>query len=172
MNADFRIWIAGQGGQGVSFLSQLLCRAAYLEQRHVTARSDQEWAIRGGRTLSWVLIHEAPFSPALQADFNWALILHPGVRQLLPPLAPEARILDAYELKLYQVTDQVRFQQGLNMVLLGVLLALSQVCRSDTVVWQLRHLLGKEQVSVLPYNLELLERGLELGQALSAQPEH
>ena len=161
--ARYRIWIAGQGGQGCSFLSQLICQAAYLDGLHVSARNDSQWAIRGGQTVSWVFLNDTPFSPAAQQDFNWVLLLHPTARADLPPLAPKAQVLDAYALKLYQLADTLGFAQGLNMLLLGLFLARSQACRTDAVIWQLRQVLGKEQVSVLPYNLALLEQGLELG---------
>lgn len=172
--ARYRIWIAGQGGQGCSFLSQLICQAAYLDGLHVSARNDSQWAIRGGQTVSWIFLNDTPFSPAAQQDFNWVLLLHPSARADLPPLAPKAQVLDAYALKLYEPASALGFAQGLNMLLLGVFLARSQACRTDAVIWQLRQVLGKEQVSVLPYNLALLEQGLELAPrvAFAGAPEH
>lgn len=161
---QYRIWIAGLGGQGVSFLGQLLSRAAYLERKHVESRSDQEWAIRGGLIQTSILADEAPFASGSQLDFNWALLLHPAVRNLQPPLSENATILDAYQLELYHLTRQTGFPQGLNMALLGFFLARSGFCQPDGVAWLLKRLLGKEQVAVLPYNLDLLERGLARGQ--------
>lgn len=169
--ARYRIWIAGQGGQGCSFLSQLICQAAYLDGLHVSARNDSQWAIRGGQTVSWVFLNDTPFSPAAQQDFNWVLLLHPSARADLPPLAPAACILDAYALKLYEPANALGFPQGLNMLLLGLFLARSQACRTDAVIWQLRQVLGKEQVSVLPYNLALLEQGLALAQSAGSEVE-
>ena len=171
--ARYRIWIAGQGGQGCSFLSQLICQAAYIDGLHVSARNDTQWAIRGGQTVSWVFLNDTPFSPAAQQDFNWVLLLHPSARADLPPLAPEACILDAYALKLYEPANALGFAQGLNMLLLGLFLARSHACRTDAVIWQLRQVLGKEQVSVLPYNLALLEQGLalDLDHSAAAEPE-
>lgn len=156
-----RVWIAGQGGQGVSFLGQLLCRAALMSQRHASARSEQQWAIRGGLVTTQVLIDEQAFSPAEIVDYNWILILHPLGRNLQPPLAPGAQILDAYVLESYRLAEAVGYAQGLNMVLLGRLLARSEICPVDAVVWQLRHALSGEQMNTLPYNLELLEQGLK-----------
>ena len=49
MSLPLRLWIAGQGGQGVSFMAQLLCRALSHEQKFAVSRSDPEWGIRGGR---------------------------------------------------------------------------------------------------------------------------
>ena len=165
-----RIWIAGQGGQGVSFLGQLLCRAALMSQRHASARSEQQWAIRGGLVSTVVLVDEQAFSPAEIQDYNWLLLLHPASRTLLPPQAREARILDAYALEAYRLAEAAGYAQGLNMVMLGLLLALSEVCPVDAVVWQLRHLLGRDQMNTLPYNLELLEQGLKLEAADGRHP--
>lgn len=162
-----RIWIAGQGGQGVSFLSQLLCRAALVSQREASARSEQQWAIRGGLVTAQVLIDDQAFSPAEISDYNWILILHPLGRSLQPPLAPGAQILDAYVLEAYRLAEAVGFAQGLNMVLLGRLLARSGMLPVDAVVWQLRRALSGEQMSTLPYNLELLEQGLKQEDALA-----
>ena len=159
----YRVWIAGQGGQGVSFLGQLLCRAALMTQRQANARSDQQWAIRGGLVTSLVLVDNQAFSPAEIVDYNWIVYLHPASRSLAPPQAADARVLDAYALEAYALAEAVGYAQGLNMVMLGHLLALSEICSVDAVVWQLRHLLGRDQMSALPYNLELFERGLALG---------
>lgn len=162
MTPAYRVWIAGQGGQGVSFLGQILCRAALMTQRHATARSDQQWAIRGGLVTTAVLVDEQAFSPAEINDYNWLICLHPTARELMPPRSAEVQILDAYETQAYRLAEEVGYAQGLNMVMLGMLLARSQICPVDAVVWQLRHLLGREQMNTLPYNLELLERGLKL----------
>lgn len=159
----WRIWIAGQGGQGVSFLSQILCRAALMSQLQATARSEQQWAIRGGLVNAGVLVDEQSFSAAEFSDYNWLIYLHPASRELSPPMAPDAVVLDAYEYEAYRLAESAGFAQGLNLVMLGVLLAQSEVCPVDAVVWQLRHLLGGDQMAVLPYNLELLEQGLRLG---------
>lgn len=159
----WRIWIAGQGGQGVSFLSQILCRAALMSQLKATSRSEQQWAIRGGLVSADVLIDQQSFSAAEYSDYNWLIYLHPASRQLKPPTSADARILDAYEYQAYRLAESAGFAQGLNLVMLGVLLAQSEVCPVDAVVWQLRHLLGGDQMAVLPYNLELLEQGLRLG---------
>lgn len=163
MSVNFRIWMAGQGGQGVSFLGTLLSRCVYLEQQNVLARSDQDWAIRGGLIQTTLLVDEKPIAAAALSDFNWALLLHPEARNALPPLAENAVILDAYALKLYLLTQKLNFQQGLNMALLGYFLACSELCQPDIVARQLKHLLGKEHIAVLPYNLELLEQGLAWG---------
>lgn len=160
--AAHRVWIAGQGGQGVSFLGQLLCRAALMTQRHAMARSDQQWAIRGGLVTTQVLVDEQAFSPAEILDYNWLICLHPLSRHLLPPQAADARILDAYACEAYRLAEAVGYAQGLNMVMLGLLLARSEICPVDAVVWQLRHLLSGAQMGTLPYNLELLEQGLKL----------
>lgn len=158
---QWRIWIAGEGGQGVSFMAQVLCRAALMSQRHAIARSEQQWAIRGGRVSASVLVDAQSFSPAEISDYNWLIYLHPACRELVPPLAPDARVLDAYALEAYMTARAAGFAQGLNMVMLGHLLALSEVCPVDAVAWQLRHLLGRADMEALPYNLELLDRGLK-----------
>lgn len=166
----FRVWMGGMGGQGIHFLAQVLCRAAYMEQQHALVRTDVEWAIRGGRTLASVLVDQAPFGIEDAGHFNWALVLHPHLRNLVPASVPEPQRLDAQALKLYELTQANGFKQGLNIALLGYFLACSEICFVESVVWQIKHLLGKSQMSVLPYNLELLEQGLERGErAMVAQ---
>lgn len=162
MSAAFRLWIGGQGGQGVSFLAALLCQAIQMEQGSVWSRTDPEWAIRGGRMVASVLADPDPFSLSDVPDYNWQLYLHPSLRELTPPCASDVQILDAYELEAYRFSEAAGFPLGLNMVMLGILLQASQICQPDTLVWQLRRML-REQVSVLPYNLDLFEKGLELG---------
>ncbi len=162
MSATFRLWIGGQGGQGVSFLAALLCQAIHTEQGSVWSRTDPEWAIRGGRMVASVLADPHSFSLSEIPDYNWLVYLHPSLRELTPPRSADAQILDAYELEAYRFSEAAGFPLGLNMVILGVLLQASQICQPDTLVWQLRKML-REQVSVLPYNLDLLEKGLELG---------
>ena len=163
MTVNFRIWIAGRGGQGVSFVGKLLSRCVYLENQNVLVRSDQDWAIRGGLVQTTVLVDEKPLSAGALNDFNWALLLHPEARAFLPPLAQDAVFLDAYKLELYKLSQSIGFQQGLNIALLGYFLACSNLCQPELVARQLKDLLGKEHVAVLPYNLELLEQGLEWG---------
>lgn len=164
-NIPFRLWIGGLGGQGVNFISQLLCQALHQEQQQVWARSDQEWAIRGGRVMASVLSGPQAFSPAEAPDYNWKICLHPKLRELEVPSSADLQVIDAYALELYRYAESAHFAQGLNILALGILLARTQLCHPNAVVWQLRRLLGREQMAHLPYNLDLLEKGLELGRA-------
>lgn len=162
----------GLGGQGVSFLAQVLCRAALFSQRQAQARSDQQWAIRGGIVSAQVLVDEQLFSPAELRNYNVLICLHPSSRSLKPAMAKDSLKLDAYELEAYRLSERAGFTQGLNMVMLGMLLAQCEICPLDAVIWQLRHLLGRDQMSVLPYNLELLEQGYKLGTQDAGHSRH
>lgn len=165
MSPQWRIWLAGQGGQGVSFMADLLCRSALSAQLQAQARSDSEWAIRGGLVIATVLIHDLPFDASACPDFNWAVHLHPATRPLTPPLSTDAQVLDAYASHSFEQAASSGYPQGLNLLMLGQLVARTGICPPETVVWQLRKMLGREQVPMLPYDLDLFAQGLQQGGA-------
>ena len=156
-----RLWIAGQGGQGVSFLSQLLCKALCAEQKYAMSRSDPEWGIRGGKVVASVLMDTRPINLSEVEDYNAVIYLHPSVRGLKPLCSPDVVEIDAYDEGFLAKARALNFEQGLNLLALGSLLAHHPWCQPNSIVWQLKHLLGRDAIAALPVNLALFEQGLE-----------
>ncbi len=155
-----RLWIAGQGGQGVSFMAQLLCRALSHEQKFAMSRSDPEWGIRGGRVVASVLMDTQRINLSEAQDYNALIYLHPGVRDLTPPQSEDALRIDAYADGWLQKARALNFEQGLNMLTLGVLLAHIPCCQPNSIVWQLKRMLGRDEIAAWPANVALFEQGL------------
>lgn len=155
-----RLWIAGQGGQGVSFMAQLLCRALSHEQKFAISRSDPEWGIRGGRVVASVLMDTQRINLSEANDYNALIYLHPNVRELKPPQSEDALCIDAYDEGLLQQARALNFEQGLNLLALGVLLAQIPCCHPNSIVWQLKQMLGRDAIAAWPANVALFEQGL------------
>lgn len=155
-----RLWIAGQGGQGVSFMAQLLCRALSSEQKFAMSRSDPEWGIRGGRVVASVLMDTQHLNLSEAREYNALIYLHPSVRDLTPPCSSDAVIIDAHREGLLQQARALNFEQGLNLLALGTFLARMPCCQPNSVVWQLKRMLGRDAIAAWPANLTLFEQGL------------
>ncbi len=156
-----RLWIAGQGGQGVSFMAQLLCRALAAEQKFAVSRSDPEWGIRGGRVVASVLMDHQRINFSETLNYNALIYLHPSVRELTPPRSADAIEIDAYAQGLLPQAQALDFPQGLNLLALGHFLAQMPCCHPNSVVWQLKRMLGRDAIAAWPANLTLFEQGLK-----------
>ena len=161
-----RLWIAGQGGQGISFMAQLLCRALSHEQKFAISRSDPEWGIRGGHVVASVLMDTQRINLSEAKNYNALIYLHPSVRNFKPPQSEDALCIDAYEAGLLQQARALNFEQGLNLLALGVLLAHIPCCQPNSIVWQLKRMLGRDAIAAWPANVALFEQGLNDGNRL------
>lgn len=161
--SQYRLWIAGQGGQGVRFLGEILTQAFVAEKRVSRLQLSCEWAIRGGQVVARVLADPRPeqhWGPA--ADYNFILYLHPQFHQAPPAQAPEALTLDAVEIGAWALAAQKQAHPGLNLIMLGALLARYPLCSEDVVAWVLKQKLSPHRLQDMPLNLEMLELGAQL----------
>ena len=72
------IMLTGIGGQGVQLASQLLARAATLEDREVLSLGTYGGTMRGGNTESVVVVGDGPIvSPPIVSKLWAALVIHP-----------------------------------------------------------------------------------------------
>ncbi len=155
-----RLWVAGQGGQGVSFMARLLCKALCAEHKFAISRGDPEWGIRGGQVVASVLMNTRPINLSEALDYNVVIYLHPAVRTLRPFCSPDVLEIDVYALGFLKQARALGFEQGLNLMALGALLSHTPWCHPNSVVWQLKRQLGRDAIAALPKNLTLFEQGL------------
>lgn len=160
MILPYAIYFSGYQGQGVTFLAQVLGEAATHEGLYASLLPRYGVGIRGGVTRVQLLLAEEPGAP-LPDVFQALVCLHPKARQPGIPVGPQALVLDAQELGADRLAHQRGFDQGINMVMLGALLAHVPICSEDVVAWVLKRRLSLRPAQ-MPANLELLEAGGQL----------
>lgn len=160
---QYRIWISGQGGQGIRFLAEILTQAFTAEKWVSRLQLSCEWAIRGGQVVARVLADsrsEQNWGPAL--DYNLILYLHPKFRQAPPAQSVDALELDAVQTGAWTLANRRQAHPGLNLMMLGALLARCPLCSEDVAAWVLKQKLGPHRLKDMPLNLEMLELGAQL----------
>ncbi|PIQ23836.1 hypothetical protein COW36_13425 [bacterium (Candidatus Blackallbacteria) CG17_big_fil_post_rev_8_21_14_2_50_48_46] len=159
----YRIWISGKGGQGISFLGDLLIHAFIAEKKHARLEVSSEWAIRGGLVIARVFADPAPEATwAAPENFNILLSLDPGAKWIPEARDTEALILNSWDSGAYALAHQHKAQQMLNLLMLGYLLSKCPLFSEDTAAWALKQSLGPTRLKAMPLNLEMLEFGAQL----------
>ena len=156
------IFIAGKGGQGISFMGQILLKAAIHEGKYGEMLPHYEYTIRGGLTTCHLLISDHPQNLSQHRDYNIGIYLHPMAREKTMPFASDSLLIDAYALKGPTLTQKIQFNQGLNMLVLGYLLKRVPICHENMIAWALKQNLGPDRIKLLTKNLALLEKGGQL----------
>jgi Pyruvate/2-oxoacid:ferredoxin oxidoreductase gamma subunit len=160
MMLPYAIYFSGYQGQGVTFLAQVLGEAATHEGFYASLLSRYGNGIRGGVTRVQLLLATEP-NTSWPESFQAVVCLHPKARQPGIPVGLQALILDAHELGADRIAHQRGFIQGVNMVMLGALLAHIPICSEDVIAWVLKRRLSLRPAQ-MPANLELLEAGGQL----------
>jgi hypothetical protein len=144
-------------------MAELLNQALNAEGKFSYLQSSTQWAIRGGEVTARIFADQRPDTTwAAPEDYNLIVYLHPHRRQLPPALAPDARTFDAGLCGAFALAQQRQIEPGLNLMMLGYLLAGEPLCSEDLLAWVLRQKLGPERQAAVPLNLTWLEWGTQL----------
>lgn len=169
---DIRILIAGEGGQGVQTIAEILARAAFLEGKHSTYIPNFGVEQRGGVSIAFVQISENPliFPKFAQADIMVVLC-----QRAVP------RVERYFNKKTLYIYDSVLLKhKGIgikatslarelnpkvfNTIILGFLLTKLPI-KKESVIEGMKEVLGqkfKKNPEIRKLNLKALELGSQL----------
>lgn len=156
------LYLTGQGGQGVTFLAELLAHAVTIDGHEAFFLPSYQMAIRGGHTQLALTIDEKarPFCESRAFDFvlDFHFVPHP----LAIVQSPTCVVINARDFQAHTHVWQAEFSQGLNLLMLGYLLTHIPLCSEYALVTALRQLLGRTNAHLLSFNLAMLEKGSQL----------
>lgn len=174
----------GFGGQGVMVLGQLLAYGGIYEKRHATWLPSYGPEMRGGTANCSVVISDAEVSSpyVTQADVVAALN-QPSADKFESYVKPEGFfIYNSDIIKYHQKRDGIRVvpiganqlaqsvgsEKVLNIVILGAVVAVSDLISHETALWVIREKLGKRKPEFLEMNLRAFDLGRKQAQAQPA----
>ena len=178
------IIISGFGGQGVLFAGQLLAYAALEEKKHVTWIPSYGPEMRGGTAHCTVIVSDEEIGSPLVQHPTAALALNPPSHAKYAPVMKAGGVLildatlieqrsdraDIQEIALpaKQFADELGVPQIANVVLLGALIAATNVVALETMARTLQEHVSVKHRDKLEANQMALRRGAEFVNARAA----
>ena len=169
------ILCAGFGGQGIMLLGKLLAFAGMREGKYVTYIPSYGAEVRGGTSNCSVIIScEEIASPIISSVSTLIVMNEPSLIKFEPRIKagglmilnstlvlskPQRDDVEAISIPATQMADELGTVQCANMIVLGCLIARTDVVRVDTVVEGLSKTLPKRKRDLLEVNIKALERG-------------
>ncbi len=148
MKNEFEIRFAGSGGQGLQLSARILAKALNTEGKHVSLSQSFEPTSRGGLSRSDLVVGtEQPDYPLVTA-LDYLIILDQIGTELPPSLIRPHRLIiadrrrvenlpegdfDVHLLPLSETALSIGSERATNIVALGGLLGLSDICKSDSL---------------------------------------
>ena len=180
------IIISGFGGQGILFAGQLLAYAALEEEKHVTWIPSYGPEMRGGTAHCTVIVSDEAIGSPLVQHPTAALVLNPPSHAKYAPLMKPNGVLildatlieqrsaraDIQEIALPAkvIADELGVPQIANVVMLGALIAATQVVALETMDRVLEEHVSAKHRHKLEANKLALRRGAEFVNARVAVP--
>jgi len=168
-----KVLIAGFGGQGILFIGQLLARAAMKQELNVSWVPSYGVEMRGGTAHCSVIISAKEISSPLVENPDILLAFNQPSLDKFEPLLPENGILIAnkslvkqtdsrdnirqYSLPANQLAEELGNVKAVNMVMLGALLAATDLINPNTVIEELREVFDNS--TLLALNQKALDFG-------------
>jgi 2-oxoglutarate ferredoxin oxidoreductase subunit gamma len=181
------VMIAGFGGQGVLLTGKLLAYAGMLEGRHVTWFPSYGAEIRGGTANCTVIISDDEIGSPIVRNPSAMLIFNSASFQKFEPRArPGGQLyvntslvheksgrpdLIKIDIPANDIADSLGDSRILNMVMLGAFLKKAGVVTIDSVVAAMKHALPERRHSLIPLNVQALQRGAEILSSELSLPE-
>jgi 2-oxoglutarate ferredoxin oxidoreductase subunit gamma len=180
------IIIAGFGGQGVLFAGQLLARAALAEGRYVTWIPSYGPEMRGGTANCTTIIADTPIGSPLVRHPSVAIVLNePSLERFGPLVAPGGLLVFDAALALQpsgrsdiqeiavparEMAAELGFPQCANVILLGALVAATEVVQVDSMEHALEQMLAEKKPEAVAANLDALMQGVHFATGRARVP--
>lgn len=174
---QLEIKFAGFGGQGVMLTGKLLAEAAMEEGKQVVWLPSYGPEMRGGTAYCTVVIADRPIgSPIVNNPGNLVAMNRPSLEKFAPMIKPGGFCLvnsslipissgrdDIIEVRLAcnAIAIELNNPRASNMVALGGIAALVNVCSIDAVEHIIRHEF-KSKAKFIEANVAAMRRGAEL----------
>jgi 2-oxoglutarate ferredoxin oxidoreductase subunit gamma len=172
------IIIAGFGGQGVLSMGKILAYAGLAEGKEVSWMPAYGPEQRGGTANVTVIISDAKISSPILSRYDTAIILNqPSLEKFESRVKPGGILIyDGYgitrpparkDIKVYRIdamdaANETGNPKAFNMIVLGGLLKLRPMIRTESVLKGLKKTLPERRHHLLPMNEKAILRGMEL----------
>jgi len=180
--AEYRLLIAGFGGQGVLTVGKLLCMAAMREGKHVTYVPSYGSEVRGGTANCHVVISDGPvFNPLVEQPDSLIILnqlsydrfagqIRPGGllvlnSSLVTPSSDQscgddgARML---QVPATQTAAELGNVLVANTIMLGAFMQATHICRDESIFEALEQSLKGKKAELLQLNRRAYRAGAEL----------
>jgi 2-oxoglutarate ferredoxin oxidoreductase subunit gamma len=180
----FDVIFSGFGGQGALFAGQLLAYAAMDAGLQVTWIPSYGPEMRGGTAHCTVIIADEEIgSPLVAHPLHVVALNNPSLEKYEPLVIPQGRLIYNVSLAVREATredisvipipasnvaDELGSPRLLNMVMMGALLACSDVLPAAAIERALDEHLPARHRDLLELNKSALWRGIELAQTIPA----
>ncbi len=170
--------MAGFGGQGLMLIGKLVAEASMDEGKEVSWLPSYGPEMRGGTANCTVVVSDKPVaSPVINMPKVLVAMNRPSLERFGPQVRSGGMIIinsslididsgrdDVTEVRIPANAEAqtIGADKAANMVILGAYVALTGVCKLETVTkWMTHEFEGKQKV--IDVNKQALERGFELG---------
>jgi 2-oxoglutarate ferredoxin oxidoreductase subunit gamma len=180
------IMIAGFGGQGVLFAGQLLAYAAMDTGRHVTWIPSYGPEMRGGTANCTVIISTTPIGAPIVTHPDVAIVLNlpsfekyeplvkPGgllvINSSIIPQRSERKDIDVVYVPANAIAEELGTAKMLNMAVLGAMLGQRPILDLAMVEQALKDHLPASKGHLIAANIEVIQRGFEIGSRIATGP--
>ncbi len=175
---EHQILMAGFGGQGIMLMGQMLAYAGMKDGRYVSWLPSYGPEQRGGTAHCSVIISDEPVgSPVVTEPTICVVMNHPSLARFMDTVQERGHIFinssltdgsverDDIEVVRIPVTDEgeaLGTTRVANMVMLGALTTVEGLISLETLKGVLPGVLPERRHSLIPLNVQALERGREL----------
>lgn len=175
---ETQIILAGFGGQGILFAGKVLAYCAMKDNKQLTWLPSYGPEMRGGTANCSVCISDEPIgSPVIQSPDILIVMNEPSLKKFECSVKSNGLILaDSSIIKCGVQRNDVRFvpiaatdyadsnglQDGANMILLGKLIAITNLFSMETVKAALEKCVSPKRAHLIPHNIRAIEAGKTL----------
>ena len=172
------IIIAGYGGQGVLSMGKILAYAGLMEGKEVSWMPAYGPEQRGGTANVTVILSDEAISSPILSEFDIAIVLNQaslykfeekvktGGTLIIDPNGimerPTRTDIDIYSIPATETAVEMRNAKAFNMLILGGLLKVAPVVKTDNVLKGLRKTLPERHHHLIPMNEEALLKGMDI----------
>lgn len=175
--AQQEIIIAGFGGQGILSAGRLLAYAGMIENKSVSWLPSYGPEMRGGTANCHVVISDDPVgSPILNSATALIVMNGPSLDKFeemvvkggmilsdssLVNKSPKRTDVEVYEIPATKMASDMGNQTYANIVILGKLLAKTNVVSKESFIGALKKVLPEKKHYLIPEEIKALELGME-----------
>ena len=181
--ATKEILLAGSGGQGMILAGKMLARAAVAEGFNATFNPSYGPEVRGGtahchvkmghRSIGSPIVEDATIVVAMNEPSYraFAPLLRKGstlvVNSSLVPTVGKHRGVKIVELDLTKIASEMGSLRSANMLVFGLCAGLLGMEDRELLSGLLTDILGKKSPAMLETNLQILAKGVDLGEEVA-----
>jgi 2-oxoglutarate ferredoxin oxidoreductase subunit gamma len=176
--SEYKIIIAGFGGQGIVLAGNLLARACIFEDKYVTGMVAYGAEMRGGTANATIIISDAEIaSPVVETPDIGVFLNQPSLDRFENDLAPRSLVITNASLvdrkpartdlrhicvEATSAAEALGNTRVANIVALGALLEVTKLVRIQSIAQAIDELFAEKSAALAQINKTALYKGAEL----------